>query len=606
MPARIIVEAGEAFPSMCELTPDHSVCLGRNRRSNVILRDEHASRNHAEIFQREGLWCLRDCGTTNGTRLNGQPITNTVRLENGAEIRIGDVKLRFTVDGPDRQPRTTQRALQGEPSDENSDTSTALQADELSTLVRFLNESLKETTPHGLLRLALTSAQKQTGADLCGFLSLEPNAPLSRVVVPDDGKVDAKLSRHLTREVLRERRRIWLAESQASTPESESLALFSDAICVPLLDGPDTSRRTPTLGALHVYKFNSTFTQAQLRFCEALAGSLANTLRAQRSRRALEADLSRLRYRAPAQGDELIGSSQVMKNLRAEIDILAESQCTVLIRGETGSGKELVALRLHQKSPRCDGPLVSVNCATIVATMPEAELFGHEKGAFTNADRARPGHFLLADEGTLFLDEIGELTAECQAKLLRVLETRSFRPLGADYPIAVDVRVVAATNRDLNKEIREGRFRDDLFYRLGVCIEVPPLRDHPEDIPELVEYFLRKLNEVYHKKVRLSDAALQRLTVHPWLGNIRQMRSALDSALARARNDAVLEPGDLRLDVECTPTDRPPTLNLDEVEAWAIRQVLVRTDWNNTQAAQVLGISRGTLIEKIRKYGLAP
>jgi Nif-specific regulatory protein len=606
MSARLVVEAGEASPLMYELALDHSISLGRNRHNNIILRDQHASRLHAEIFHQEGRWYLRDNATTNGTRLNGRRIRDRVSLENNAVITIGDIRLRFTVEVPGVTPLVPDKTpLLGE---ESEDTSTTLQADELSTLVRFLNDSLKETTPRGLLKLALGVLRRQTGADLCGCLSLDVDDPLPRVVVPDSGKVDAQLSRQLTRDVVNTSQAIWLAQSRSGAPDSDSLANFSDAICVPLLGSQGHSQRATPLGALHVYKFNRTFTLQQFRFCEALAASLANTLRSLRSRRALEADVSRLRYRAPNEGDELIGSSKLMKDLREEIDLLAEARCTVLVQGESGVGKELVALRLHIKSQRWEGPLVPVNCAAIVATMPEAELFGHEKGAFTGADRARPGHFQLADEGTLFLDEIGELSHECQAKLLRVLvEKPTFRPLGADYPITVDVRVVAATNRDLFKEVKEGRFREDLFYRLQVGqVQVPPLREHAEDIPELAEYFLKKLNEVNHKQVQLSETALQRMLVYTWPGNVRQLRSVLETAIVRARRDAVLEPTDLRLDVEVVASDRPPSMNLEEVQAWAIRQVLVQTNWNNSQAAPILGITRGTLIEKIKKYNLEP
>lgn len=607
MPARLFVEAGEAAPSSFELTADQPASLGRNRQNQIVLRDQHASRVHAQVFHDNDNWYLRDCDTTNGTRLNGRRIQEAALLENGSVIGIGDVRLRFsaTVPSPPEPPPDTSQFVEKE---EGEDTSTNLHADELSTLVRFLNDSLREKTPQSLLKLALNVLRRQTEADLCGCLSLDVDDPLPRVVVPNEGKLDAKLSRQLTREVVKTSRTIWLSQSRGKTQNSDSLADYSDAICVPLPGAQGPSSRATPLGSLHVYKYHRDFNIQQFRFCEALAASLANTLRSLRSRRALEADVSRLRAWIPSSGDDLIGSSKAMQALRDEIDLLAESRCTVMIQGESGVGKELVALRLHLKGPRSDGPIVPVNCAAIVASMPEAELFGHEKGAFTGADRARPGHFQLADEGTLFLDEIGELTPECQAKLLRVLaEKTSFRPLGADYPVTVDVRLVTATNRDLHKEVKEGRFREDLFYRLAVGkITVPPLREHSEDIPELADYFLQKLNEVNHKQVRLSESAVQRMLIYPWPGNIRQLRSVLETAVVRARRDAQLEPVDLRLEVEAVAADRPPSLNLDEIEAWAIRQALTQTEWNNTQAAQVLGIARGTLIEKIKKYQIQP
>jgi transcriptional regulator with GAF, ATPase, and Fis domain len=220
----------------------------------------------------------------------------------------------------------------------------------------------------------------------------------------------------------------------------------------------------------------------------------------------------------------------------------------VLINGESGVGKELVALGLHRRSSRADGPLVLVNCATIVSTMAEAELFGHEKGAFSGASRARPGHFQLADGGTLFLGEIGELSLGCQARLLRMLEDRSVHPVGANRPIQVDVRILAATNRDLGEEVREGRFRRDLYFRLeGMTIKVPPLRERLEDIPELVEYFLEKLRVDYHRPVGLSEAALERLQNFTWPGNVRQLRYVLEAAVAM-NETGIIHAGDLHLE----------------------------------------------------------
>ena len=292
-----------------------------------------------------------------------------------------------------------------------------------------------------------------------------------------------------------------------------------------------------------------------------------------------------------------------MQRLRQQIGRLADSPCTVLIVGESGVGKELVALGLHRRSPRHGGPFIPVNCAAIIATMPESELFGHVKGAFTGATDDRPGFFLQADMGTLFLDEIGELSLEIQAKLLRAIETKRFRPVGARSEVKADVRIIAATNRDLEREVREGSFRKDLFYRLTSRIDVPPLRDHPEDIPDLVRHFLDRLGVEYRRRVSLSDSALERLKAYSWPGNVRQLRSVLETAVANAGPSGVIHAGDLHL-VEDSgpPPDRPPGLNLEQLEEWAIRQALARTGGNNTQAAKLLGIHRDTLINKLKKY----
>jgi two-component system, NtrC family, response regulator HydG len=612
MPARLTLETGTASPQSCELTSDRSFCLGRNRHSAIVLRDEHASRQHAELFYREDSWHLRDCGATNGTRLNGQRIRDTVALEHGDLITIGDIRLRFS-DANDATPPAGYK-LNEEPIEEpviaGDQNSTRLKVDELSALVQFLNDSLRETSPRGLLKLALSVVRSQTGATLCGFLNLDSDNPLPRVVVPADGSVDAQLSKHLTGQTLKTNASVWLARERTRDFESDSLAAFSDAICIPLrAPAPgsrpqDVSARTP-LGALHVYKTNHPFTEHQFRFCEVLGGSLASTLRALRSRRALEADNSRLRFRAPNQDDQLIGASPAMQQLRNQITRLADRPCTVLIVGESGVGKELVALGLHRQSSRCDGPLVPVNCAAIVSSMPESELFGHEMGSFTGATRARPGHFQLADEGTLFLDEIGELSLDCQARLLRVLETRSFCPVGADTPVTVDVRIIAATNRDLEKEVREGRFRGDLYYRLGMSIKVPPLRDHLEDVEDLVEHFLKKLNEIYRRQVGLTPAAVERLAAHSWPGNVRQLRTVLETTVAMAEEDLV-QANDLHLARETPPVDRPPSLNLEELQLWAMHEAMKQTGGNKAAAARLLGVHRETLINKLKHSGEEP
>jgi DNA-binding NtrC family response regulator len=275
----------------------------------------------------------------------------------------------------------------------------------------------------------------------------------------------------------------------------------------------------------------------------------------------------------------------------------------VLILGESGVGKELVAEGLHKLSARHNGPMIAVNCATIPAGVAEAELFGNKKGAFTDASCARAGYFQQADDGTLFLDEVGELSMDNQARLLRVLDKKLIRPLGSDVEIKVDVRIIAATNRDLEKEVREGKFRHDLFFRLAAAqIKLPLLRERPEDIPVLAEHFLECFNEEYRHKAFLSEAALQRLRTYSWPGNVRQLRSMMETAVAMTP-EGPIHAGDLHLVSEaCTPGGGPDCLNLEALEAWAIREALARNNWNNTHAAETLGIHRETLINKIRKY----
>jgi DNA-binding NtrC family response regulator len=289
--------------------------------------------------------------------------------------------------------------------------------------------------------------------------------------------------------------------------------------------------------------------------------------------------------------------------LRGLIGRVAPQKSTVLILGESGVGKELVALALHRLGRNAAGPLVAVNCAAIQQSMMEAELFGYRKGAFTGADRDYPGMFQQADEGTLFLDEVGELSAECQAKLLRVIEGQSFKPLGGTAEVKADVRVIAATNRDLDKEVKAGKFRADLLYRLRVVtVPVPPLRDHAEDVPELTQHFLTRLARECRRQVKLTPAAVRKLQGYSWPGNVRQLRAALENAVVMAEAD-VLDAGAFPLpEGEAAGGGLP--VHLEALERWAIPEALKRTGGNKTQAAELLGISRETLANKLKKYGL--
>jgi DNA-binding NtrC family response regulator/pSer/pThr/pTyr-binding forkhead associated (FHA) protein len=617
MRARLIVETGAASPQVSDLSPTETIRLGRNSKNSVVLDDPHASRWHAEIYSDGQRWYVRDCETTNGTKVNGVKIQKMAPLENNHVIAIGDARMRFTLDSsgagtaelpvliPPRKPDTEEYG--GTPSI-NDVGPTILHADELTALLNFMTVSLTETTPHGLVHLALTTLVKQTLANVAGFLSLDDDEESQfRLVLPSSAQLDTHLSRKLTQQVLRDKRAVWLGAGRLRELDSDSLVAFRDAVGIPLRVGqasPDENSDEP-LGALHVYKSNRLFSEREVRFCEVLAGCLASTLHVLRARRALEADNSRLRdHTGP--NDILIGDSPAMKHLRQQIAQFARLPCTVFITGESGVGKELVALSLHQQSPRHEGPLVNLNCGAIPASLIETELFGHKKNAFNDAEE-RLGAFLRADQGTLFLDEIGEMPLLDQVKLLRVLETKSVKQVGSDDEVKVDVRILAATNRDLKREMQEGRFRKDLYFRLGTTIHVPPLREHLEDVPALVEHFLARLAIEYRRRVTLSEPAMQRLQTYTWPGNVRQLRSVLETAVATSEG-GILSTRSLNQLLHDEPpsaaSDQLPTLNLQELEARAIRQALAQTGGNNTQAARVLGIHRDTLIRKMREYGI--
>ncbi len=303
-------------------------------------------------------------------------------------------------------------------------------------------------------------------------------------------------------------------------------------------------------------------------------------------------------------GSTLVGTSPQMARVRTLIDKVAPAISTVLVTGESGTGKELVARALHEKGRGTGRSFVAVNCAALPRELVESELFGHARGAFTGAVRQRTGHFELADEGTLFLDEIGDLPLELQPKLLRALEEGEVLPVGATRPVAVDVRVVAATNRDLEAEIEAGRFRDDLYYRLKVIeIRMPPLRERRDDIPPLVEHLLRKLSLKLGRRVRsLDQQALQAVMTAPWKGNVRELENVLERAVLLAEEDD--------LGVDDLPADltggRAPGELTDDLrvavhafEAQHIRQVLEATGGNREEAARRLGVNPSTLYRRL-------
>ncbi len=295
--------------------------------------------------------------------------------------------------------------------------------------------------------------------------------------------------------------------------------------------------------------------------------------------------------------------SEAMHRVMQLVKRVGQTNASVLITGESGAGKELVARAVHQYSLRCTKPWVDVNCGALPEHLVESELFGYEKGAFSGADRAKPGLFELAQTGTLFLDEIAELEPRMQVKLLRVLDGVPYFRLGGVRKVSVDVRVVAATNQDLEQVIKAGRFREDLFHRLSpVQIHVPPLRERREDIAPLAEFFLRQ----HDPRLRFSAGALEVLSQHHWPGNVREVRNAVIRASIEAKGEEI-RPSDLPIaGCKATPLKSAGSpAKLEEMEREAILQVLDQTGWHHTKAAEVLGISRRTLTRKLKIYGVA-
>jgi two-component system, NtrC family, response regulator HydG len=640
MNARLLLEAGECSPAALDLTPQQTATIGRSRDNALFVPNDLVSRLHAKIYFDAGKWFLRDFGL-NGTRIDGQRISGATKLADGVSIQVGDVKLRFQFGGSTPPPLSniaiqtpppgvastlTPNSFQrGAPPLRNgfenggtkvhnfptrepislpvdqSLTDTHLKVDELTTLCKFMTDTVLINDPQELIAQTLRIVINQTSATLAGYLSLDPSDPMPKVVLPERAAVDMRLSRKLTERVRSSRKKAWLFGDNNSSP-SESLQMMTDAVCIPL-----ASSSGEPFAALHVYRIGRGFLDREVRFLEVASAFLAPTLEIHRNRRKLEAENSRLRSSAPV-ADELIGDSNAIMNLRMQISRAAPQPFTVLIQGESGAGKELVAHALHQNSPRHTGPLVVVNCASIAPSLLEAELFGYRKGAFSGADRDHPGLFEQADEGTLVLDEVGELSLECQAKLLRAIEGKAFRAVGGLRDIKVDVRLVASTHRDLEADVRAGRFRQDLFFRLKVIpLRVPALREHNEDIPELAQFFLERLSGQCRRAFKLTPAAMRKLQTYNWPGNVRQLRAVLESAAVMSESDTIdadsLPVGTSEAAPTATP-DLPPSLDMDELETWAIRRALVQTGGNVSQAAKLLGISRDTLHTKLKKKNI--
>lgn len=305
---------------------------------------------------------------------------------------------------------------------------------------------------------------------------------------------------------------------------------------------------------------------------------------------------------------KLVGSSKKIQNLKEQIDMAAKSNSRVLILGESGSGKELVAHLLHENSPRVDKPFIEMNCAAIPQELIESELFGHEKGSFTGAFERKKGKFELADEGTLFLDEVGDMSLSTQSKVLRIIETQEFQRVGGSKNIKVDVRIIAATNKDLFEEVKKGTFREDLLFRLNVIpIHVPPLRERKEDIPELVEHFLQFFADEYGKKPKkITNEGLELLSTYDWPGNVRELRNVIERLVIMTPSEIIM-PKNIFLK-ENIHLDYFSFNTLKEAKEAFEKDFIIRkleeNNWNISKTAEVLEVERSNLHRKIKGFNI--
>ncbi len=589
------------------------ISIGRGVDCQLPIADPLASRVHAVLSFDDGQWIVRDQGSRNGTFVNGQRIDKAA-LDAGHEVRIGDLRFEFQLSD---QPPTSgtqqisaleqtivQDVLIGS-STKLSDSLPALpdaeQVQELMLLYQLCIKLLGISDSNEVIRASLELVRKRTSAAVAGFLWASDDGQLvPRLVLPQQASTKLAINPSLTELVAQQGHAIWVAnQSSANDSHDKSLDSFADAICVPLVKRQPTGERT-ILGALHVYLQDGRFRQSEFDFVITVANLVTIALVRAREQVSLQTDYERLLAHT-VDSSELIGDSEPMQMLKSKITRIARAGGCVLVRGESGSGKELVARAIHKSSPRADRPMVSVNCAAIPADLMESQLFGHKAGSFTGADRDHNGFFQQADLSTLFLDEVGEMTLEGQAKLLRILEGHPFLPVGGTEEVTVDVRIVAATNRDLATYVKEGKFREDLFYRLTVFeLVVPPLRDRGSDIGLLVDFFLAHFRKQHGRaNLQLSDEARRKLLAYRWPGNVRQLRNRIDSAVVMTEGNEI-SAADLAL--RDASSDVLETLEIDHWEQKLIAEALARTKGNVPEAAKLLGIGRATLYRKIEQY----
>jgi Nif-specific regulatory protein len=636
MKPRLAVVAGPLKDSAFELG-DEEVSVGRGSSNQVAIPDVLLSRRHCAVRFDEGRHRLFDLDSLNGTFVNGKPVRERL-LKHGDQIAIGDSRLVFLLrEGePEAQrsnpvevseqrlkARSTLRmrvedALSQEPRAEWSKLpALANMARDLMLLVKISTTINSIREPEALQRELLRFVFEAVPADRGAILLAGDDGEIISEFGLDraESKESAvRVSRALVRQVFEEGAAILdndlFAEGDSASPDGPEAERINSLLCVPLvLFGR-------TIGVLYLTAAapGTQFAEEHLRLVTVISGVAAVALNNARHVEQLEDENSLLRAESRIE-HSMVGESRAMKQVYQLIARVAPTDSTVLIRGESGTGKELAAQAVHANSPRRERAFVAINCAALTETLLESELFGHERGAFTGALAQKKGKLEVADGGTVFLDEVGELAPVLQAKLLRVLQEREFERVGGTRTIRVDVRVVAATNRDLEEAVRGGGFRQDLYYRLNVVsFEMPPLRARREDIPLLASYFAVKYAAKFKRKLTgLSPEARACLENYDWPGNVRELENAIERAVVLGSTERVL-PEDLPETIlEAEPSAGSEATSITkyhdavrEAKKQFILRALEQSGGNFTEAARALGVHPNYLHRLIRNLNLRP
>ena len=576
------------------------VTIGRREGNDVVLEDATIAPTHANLVRgKDRAYTLSVTHRNNEVYINGR-LTRTARITAGDKALIG----RFELTLMDGQPEVASPSAAGGAGAGGGGASTVAS---LEKLVAFSAEMMKENSPEKLFKTLLESVVEMTRAEK-GFVIVLKDGERHLAASHNVGEETLDLSRvsdTIVEQVITQRRAVIVSDAMSDRTFGRSRSVvdlkLSSVMCVPLL------YRNDLLGVLYLGNdaITGLFTESDLEMLTVWATQaslivhtalLLNELKV--TNRNLRAQLQR-----SSQGD-IIGSCQPMKDAFRMIRRLAPTDLSVLVLGETGTGKEMVAHELHRLSERGKGPFISINCGAIPENLLESELFGHKKGSFTGAVNDKIGKFEAADGGTIFLDEIGEMPMNLQVKLLRVLQERAIERVGELRPRPVDIRVVSATNKDLDEEIKEGNFREDLFYRLAeVTIKLPPLRDRGEDVQQLARFFLNKYAEQYSSKVRgFTNAGTVAMQNYYWPGNVRQMESRIKRAVIMT-DRALLNPEDLGIKAGTKRDIQPLDAAAEEFKTRYIREALELNNWNKAQTARDLGVDPRTIFRYIEKMG---
>ena len=629
MAAKLLVISGALRKS--EFPLNASFSIGRDTNNSICLQDSAVSPHHCKIQFLEGQSVLEDLDSHSGTFVNGIPVKQR-QLKIGDEIAIGNSVFLFEIEKPHTGPHNPVEISEEEPLharalDFSPDELFALEPQSLASLprparlARNLSALLQicrgvaslgdeESLPWQLLGMILDVIPAERGAILLmedGSLEVRSHVAWDRVSAPDQRPVH--VSAEIVRRVIEEKIALLDNGSQESSGSADANKNGSRAslLCVPVISNEKA------IGLIYLESTTpaTALTEDDFRLLTAIASLGAIGIANARQFEQLGSENRRLRAEVSLTHD-MVGRSAPMRQVYQFIERVAPTDSTVLIHGESGTGKELVAGAIHKNSSRKNQPFVALNCAALTETLLESELFGHEKGAFTSAVSQKKGFLEVAEGGTIFLDEIGELSLILQAKLLLVLQEREFVRVGGTRPIKINVRFLAATNKDLQKSAREGKFRVDLFHRLNVIsIALPALRERPEDIPSLAEHFVaRHARNCSRNVLGISEEALACLTQYDWPGNIRELQNALERAVVIGSSDTILLedlPETIVESAKSAPTTSAKYHDaIRDLKKQIILNALEQASGNITDAAKILGVHANYLHRLMRNLSLRP